>query len=173
MEGRQGDGDGLLDELEKRLVLMYTGKPRLAKNLLQNVVRNWYSKDKNIVECFNNNYSLAGDCWDCVKKRDVKGVGRCLSQYWVYKRRLAPGSEPVVVRDILAVLEKMTDGASLAGAGGGGFLAAVMMEGVEREEVERAVRGVEGTDRVTFHTIGVDREGIRVTVGGEVVPIPL
>ena len=41
-----------LDLLEERLLLIYTGIPRLAKNLLQNVVRNWYSKEPDIISCF-------------------------------------------------------------------------------------------------------------------------
>lgn len=33
---------GFLDTLNAHLVLIYTGKTRLARNLLQNVIRNWY-----------------------------------------------------------------------------------------------------------------------------------
>ena len=35
--------DGLIKNLNKQLVLVYTGKTRLARDLLQNVVRQWYA----------------------------------------------------------------------------------------------------------------------------------
>ena len=70
-----------LGDIEARLLLLYTGKPRLAKNLLQNVVgrsiqkhtysihgmsfqiRNWYGGDSDLVETFKENHRLAGECW--------------------------------------------------------------------------------------------------------------
>lgn len=33
---------GFVEKFADHLVLIYTGKTRLARNLLQNVVRNWY-----------------------------------------------------------------------------------------------------------------------------------
>jgi len=32
-----------LDDFDERIVLVYTGQTRLARNLLQSVLRNWYS----------------------------------------------------------------------------------------------------------------------------------
>ena len=36
---------GFLDKLSSHIVLIYTGKTRLARDLLQNVLRNWYVRD--------------------------------------------------------------------------------------------------------------------------------
>ena len=49
-------------ELNERILLIYTGKVRLARNLLQNVIRNWYAKDKTIIDCFHNIIEIAKDC---------------------------------------------------------------------------------------------------------------
>ena len=32
-----------LDDFDERIILVYTGQTRLARNLLQSVLRNWYS----------------------------------------------------------------------------------------------------------------------------------
>ena len=76
-----------LGDVEARLLLLYTGKPRLAKNLLQNVVgrsiqkhiysiygmsfqiRNWYGGDSDLVETFKENHQLAGECWTKVRRQ--------------------------------------------------------------------------------------------------------
>jgi fucokinase len=48
--------------------VLYTGKPRLAKNLLQNVIRNWYGQEPDILASFANNLQLADTCWAAVKE---------------------------------------------------------------------------------------------------------
>ena len=117
---------GFITALEKRLLVLYTGKPRLAKNLLQNVIRNWYSREPTIYQCFQENYRLAGTCWEAVTQENINCLGDCLTEYWRIKRTLAPGAEPELVKNIFTVLEPYSVGGTLAGAGGGGFLTAIL-----------------------------------------------
>ncbi|XP_064526748.1 L-fucose kinase isoform X4 [Pseudopipra pipra] len=42
--------DGFIQTLSDHLLLVYTGKTRLARNLLQDVVRNWYARLPSIVQ---------------------------------------------------------------------------------------------------------------------------
>ena len=133
--------------------------------------RNWYSQDKLIVECFKSNYRLAEECWERVEAEDLEGVGRCISRYWTIKRTLAPGSEPQLVTNILQVLHPLILGGGLAGAGGGGFLAALLRPGVRVEEVREKVRNIPGTERLTFHQAEVDRTGLQVFVDDQEIEI--
>ena len=64
--------------------------------------------------------------WCVFKAEDLASLGSCLSRYWELKRALAPGSEPELVNRILTALKPLCLGAGLAGAGGGGFLAAIL-----------------------------------------------
>jgi fucokinase len=112
--------------IESRLLILYTGKPRLAKNLLQNVIRNWYSQEPDILATFAANLKLAATCWAAVRAEDLAALAACLDRYWRIKRALAPGAEPELVQRILAALRPLILGASLAGAGGGGFLVAIL-----------------------------------------------
>lgn len=105
--------------------------------------RNWYSQESTIVQCFKSNYKLAEKCWSKVIEEDLTGVGECLSSYWEIKRTLAPGSEPQLVRSILDTLEPFIVGGSLAGAGGGGFLAAILREGADKAAAVEEVRCVQ------------------------------
>ena len=156
-----------LSDLESRILLLYTGKPRLAKNLLQNVIRNWYSQDSEIVHCFKSNYKLAEECWKHVEDENVDGVGECLSKYWTIKKKLAPGSEPQLIKDVMDALKPFIVGGSLAGAGGGGFLAAVLKKDADRTRAIEEVRIIPGTERLTFHKATIDRMGIEVVVDNQ------
>jgi len=53
---------------------------------------------------------------------DLVGVGRCMSEYWQLKKKMAPGCEPELVTCIMTALQPHVLGMSLAGAGGGGFM---------------------------------------------------
>ena len=92
-------------------------------------------------------------------------MGQCLAEYWSIKKTLAPGAEPQLIKNILQVLQPYILGGSLAGAGGGGFLTAVLKDGVDRDEVVDTLRRMEGTERLSFHSVSVDREGMEVFVG--------
>ena len=133
--------------------------------------RNWYSQDKVIVDCFKSNYLLAEECWEKVQSEDLEAVGGCISRYWTIKRSLAPGSEPQLVTDILRVLQPLIVGGGLAGAGGGGFLAALLRPEVSLEAVREKVRNIPGTERLTFHQAAVDQKGLEVFVDDQEIEI--
>ena len=139
--------------------------------ILYIIYRNWYSQDKLIVECFKSNYRLAEECWEMVQAEDLEGVGQCISRYWTIKRTLAPGSEPQLVTKILQVLQPLIVGGGLAGAGGGGFLAALLRPEVSLATVREKVRNIPGTERLTFHEAAVDQKGLQVFVDDQEIEI--
>lgn len=69
-----------VDTFSRHLVLIYTGKTRLARNLLQNVVRNWYARMPEIVTNADNLTQNAEACaevsWrhclDCITCRHTQ-----------------------------------------------------------------------------------------------------
>ena len=124
-----------------------------------------------IVECFKSNYTLAEECWQRVQEGDLDGIGRCISRYWTIKRSLAPGSEPQLVRTILDVVDPFIVGGGLAGAGGGGFLTAILRPGVSMETVTEEIRKIPGTERLSFHKAAVDQKGLQVFVNDEEIEI--
>ena len=80
------------------------------------------------------NYSLAGTCAAAVLDEDLVQLGACLTDYWRIKRTLAPGAEPDLVRRIFLALEPFSLGGTLAGAGGGGFLVAILKVSLEKRK---------------------------------------
>ena len=54
--------------INRQLLLIHTGKVRLARNLLQNVIRNWYARDTSTVECFHQLVENARQCASAMQK---------------------------------------------------------------------------------------------------------
>ena len=107
------------DELDQRLILVYTGQTRLARNLLQSVLRNWYSGS--LSELFDELEENALQAAEAVEQGrkflqwthsfssfdslgDLVKLGQCMSLYWQQKLRVAPGSEPETCRQLIDLL---------------------------------------------------------------------
>jgi fucokinase len=57
-----------LDEINSRLILIYTGITRLAKDLLLNVLRNWYAISKEIYDNVQGLVRNGFECADALEK---------------------------------------------------------------------------------------------------------
>jgi len=51
---------------------MYTGKTRLARNVLQDVLRNWHSRDAKIMKTMNDLIQNAKDSEEAIRKGKLK-----------------------------------------------------------------------------------------------------
>lgn len=68
--------DHFIEKLNKHLVLIYTGKTRLARNLLQNVVRNWYARDPVLVANTDSLCMNAENCASAFCANDLEKLGK-------------------------------------------------------------------------------------------------
>ena len=121
--------------VNKHLILCYTGQVRLAKNLLQSVVRSWYSGDEALFDTFSRLRVCAVKAAEAVSQGSLTGLGNKINEYWSIKKTVAPGSEPAKVTKLLEQLSPELLGASLAGAGGGGYLYALLKEPSEGKNI--------------------------------------
>lgn len=119
---------GFLDTVSSHLLLVYTGKTRLARNLLQDVLRNWHSREAQIVQNMEDLVENAYSAQSAFENGNLAELGACLSRYQLQKVVMAPGSMPKVVTLFVEKISKFIHGCTLAGAGGGGFLMALLKE---------------------------------------------
>lgn len=154
--------DGFLETLNQHLLLVYTGKTRLARNLLQDVLRNWYARLPDILQNVDALVSNAELCAESFRRGDMQLLGRCLSTYWQQKKCMAPGCEPLAVRRIMDTLEPHVYGQSLAGAGGGGFLYILTKEPNQRDVLQTILERTQGLERCSIHTVQVETENFMV-----------
>ncbi|XP_072291330.1 L-fucose kinase [Eucyclogobius newberryi] len=154
--------DDFLASLEQHLLLVYTGKTRLARNLLQDVVRSWYSRLPQMVQNAQQLVANAEECAEACSEGSLAGLGACLERSWRQKKLMAPGCEPACVRLMMEALRPLVLGQSLAGAGGGGFLYVLTKLPRQREEVVGRLNSAPGLGDFSVHTVEVDTEGITV-----------
>ncbi|XP_076989108.1 L-fucose kinase isoform X3 [Tamandua tetradactyla] len=158
--------EGFIQRLNDHLLLVYTGKTRLARNLLQDVLRSWYARLPAVVENAHSLVQQTEVCAEAFRQGNLPLLGQCLTSYWEQKKRMAPGCEPLAVRRMMDVLAPHVHGQSLAGAGGGGFLYLLTKEPQKKEALEAVLAKTEGLGNYSVHLVEVDTQGLSLQLLG-------
>lgn len=109
-------------ELERNLLLLYTGQTRRAESILEEQSRN--SADRDATRAgLRRMVALAGQLRDALNRSDLDGFGDVLHANWEQKRQLASGiTNPTLDGWYDAARAQGAVGGKVLGAGGGGFL---------------------------------------------------
>jgi D-glycero-alpha-D-manno-heptose-7-phosphate kinase len=147
-----------LDELEKHLVLCYTGKPR------QHGINNWevFKKhidgDRRVSQNLEKIAAIARQVRVAIERGQWNELGRLVREEWDFRRRnIGTISTPLIDRVISSARRHGALGGKVCGAGGGGCLA-LIIEPEARPNVEAAVIAA----GASLLPIRVDRAGVVV-----------
>ncbi|XP_045193477.2 L-fucose kinase-like [Mercenaria mercenaria] len=154
----------IIQAFNERIVLIYTGKTRLARNLLQDVLRNWYARNPQIVETEDKLVQLANDCAKHFQKGAMAEVGKCMDSYWQMKKTMAPGCEPEFVTKIMSAVHPHALGMCMAGAGGGGFMYVLARDHESQKNIRNLIDSMESSDGTKVYDTCIDEEGLKITV---------
>jgi D-glycero-alpha-D-manno-heptose-7-phosphate kinase len=151
-----------LDDLERRLVLCYTGKPRRHGINNWEVFKRHVDGDRRVAGNLQKISDVARGVRGAIESGDWKEAGRLMSEEWAFRRRnLKTISTPLVDRIISSARRNGALAGKICGAGGGGCLT-LLIEPEARARVEKAVTAEGGT----LLPLRVDREGVVVNVSG-------
>src|SRR5262252_3487514 len=110
-------------ELERRIVLAYTGAPRDSGTNNWEITKRHTDGDRHIFDCFERIRDTAAAMRLALERGDWEEVGRQIATEWDNRKRLAPG---VTTSTIDGLIERATaagaTAAKVCGAGGGGCL---------------------------------------------------
>jgi D-glycero-alpha-D-manno-heptose-7-phosphate kinase len=147
-----------LDELERRVLVCYTGKPR------QHGINNWevfkaqISGNRAVQNSLERISEVAQEMRLALEKPDWQHAGRLMREEWSFRKRNLP---TISTKTIDRVIENARRNGALAGkvcgAGGGGCVV-LLIEPDARERVEKAI--LEAGAAILPTTI--DRQGVQV-----------
>jgi D-glycero-alpha-D-manno-heptose-7-phosphate kinase len=147
-------------ELEKRLVLCYTGKPR------QSGINNWevfkahIDGKKKVQANLERIAEVAQAMRVALEQTDWKETGRLMREEWNFRKRNLPTiSTKTIDRIIADARRKGALSGKVCGAGGGGCVV-MLIEPDARASVEKAVADAGGQ----LLPMKIDRSGVQVTV---------
>eukprot|EP00850_Spirogloea_muscicola_P008635 SM000046S16416 [mRNA] locus=s46:535011:542266:- [translate_table: standard] len=111
----------LQSELQARLVVVFTGQVRLARDVLQKVVRRYLQRNAALVSAVGALAALADEARAALSLGRLDAIGAVLASAWRLNQELVPQSGTAVMEELLARVGGLCCGAKLVGAGGGGF----------------------------------------------------
>ena len=153
-----------MDKFNSHFVLMYTGKTRLARNLLQDVLRNWHARLPDIVLNVNDIALNARASAEALRVGDFEQLGACLSVSQIHKQMMAPGSMPMRVELFIDKVKDELLGYQLAGAGGGGFLILLTKMPHQQERMSTIVRSIPEMSGAKVYPATFSRSGIEYQI---------
>lgn len=125
-------------ELQKNLLMFYTGTTRSANTILAEQTKNITSEDKarNLLKMCG----LAKDMKVALENNDISSFGKILDEGWQLKKELASGiANPAIDEAYEIAMKNGALGGKLLGAGGGGFLL-FYCEEEKQDQLKKAIR---------------------------------
>jgi len=109
-------------ESHQCMLLYYTGVTRIAKNILQEIVRGMFLNRKKTNEILQEMRHHARWTNDQLIRGSYQGLCEGIKKSWELNQRLESGANPPSIKAILHKVGDLCAAAKLAGAGGGGYL---------------------------------------------------
>ena len=147
-----------IKEINDRLILINTGQRRLARNLLRDIVSKYISNDKITLHVLKNIQKIAQKQKLSFEKEDLKEFGILLDKHWELIKKMDPDSTNLCIETIIKVIENDVYGKALCGAGGGGFIVAVLKENVTKQDISRKIADVFADTDVKLFEVDVYEE---------------
>jgi fucokinase len=131
-------------ELSDRFILIYTGQRRLARNLLRDVVGRYIGNEPQALNALNAIQRLAALMRFELERGQIDAFASLLNEHWELSRQIDSGTTNRLIDQIFATVEDLIDGKMICGAGGGGFLQAILKSGVDKQEIHQRLKTVFG-----------------------------
>lgn len=125
-----------------RFVLINTGQRRLARNLLREIVSKYVSNDKITLDVLSEIQKIAKKEVKAIEENNIKDFGLLLDKHWELIKKMDPESTNLCIDTIISTIDDLIYGKSLCGAGGGGFILAILKENVTKEDIQNKLEKI-------------------------------
>ncbi|MFC1951008.1 GHMP kinase [Chloroflexota bacterium] len=113
----------IIDELEYRLMLCYTGKTRLSAGIINDQIHSYIKSNKTVVDALDYSKKLATDMKRAILLGKIDDFGQLLNEAWTAKQKYSKKMTDNGIDKLYDTARKTgAIGGKLLGAGGGGYL---------------------------------------------------
>ena len=113
----------VLNELEYRLLLCYTGRSRLSSDIIEDQVTNYIEKKPEVTSALDETKAIAIEMKNTFLLGHIDEIGHLLNAGWNVKKKFSTKMTSSYIDELYQVaLKSGAIGGKLLGAGGGGYL---------------------------------------------------
>ncbi|XP_020588903.1 bifunctional fucokinase/fucose pyrophosphorylase isoform X1 [Phalaenopsis equestris] len=129
----------VVQQLEQRLLVVFTGQVRLANQVLQKVVRRYLRRDNMLISSIERLAALAKIGREALMNDDIDEIGNIMLEAWMLHQELDPYCSNEFVDKLFAFADPYCSGYKLVGAGGGGFALLLAKDHCCAQQLRRAI----------------------------------
>jgi D-glycero-alpha-D-manno-heptose-7-phosphate kinase len=120
--------------LERRCVVVYTGRSRISGDTITAVLNAYAAREPRVIDALGRMKRLAEQMADAIEAADVDALGALVGEHWIHQRSLHPAIPTPLIDAILerARQEGAAGGKALGASGGGCVLVVAPDDGAER-----------------------------------------
>ena len=141
----------LKEEFKNRYCVIYTGKQRLAKNLLRDVVGRYVGNVEESIEAHIKIQEVAIKMKDALLNDNFEEFAKLLDYHWTLSKQIDAGSSNSHIEEIFEAIDDLIDARMIIGAGGGGFLQVVLSKGVSKKQIQERLTNKFKEDNVIVY----------------------
>lgn len=156
--------DEVMREFNDRLVVFYTGRNRLAKNILRRIMADYLSRREPVFGTLSEIRRTADRLREAFGAGDLETVGALMSRSWELNKTVNPTTSNEHIDALFMAVQPYISGGKLAGAGGGGFMALLARDRPAAAQVRKMLHGLSIGTEQRLHEAAVDPVGLRIKV---------
>jgi galactokinase/mevalonate kinase-like predicted kinase len=145
------------------ILLYYTGLTRLAKSILQEIVRGIFLNSPSHLAIIGDISEAAEHGFQALQRCDHHGLVEAVRASWTLNQALDPGTNPPEVQAIVSRVERWLDACKLLGAGGGGFLLMFAKDAEAAGRIRLELQSNPPNPRARFVELGLSESGLELT----------
>ncbi|CAH9115095.1 unnamed protein product [Cuscuta epithymum] len=134
----------VVEELQQRLLVVFTGQVRLAHQVLQKVVTRYLQRDNLLISSIKRLTELAKAGREELMSGNIDKLGEIMAEAWRLHQELDPFCSNKYVDNLFAFCDPFCCGYKLVGAGGGGFALLLAKTRESADEMRRLLVPVSG-----------------------------
>lgn len=163
--GRIEVSHAMREELRSRAVLLFTGKRRQARHVLETVVGRWLAREPGVREAVTALRAGAEAMAAALRQARFDEFAARFGEYWRLKCALDPASTTPPIEAMFQAHRRDLAAWGLTGAGGGGFALLIARSAAAAGRVRRSLLRSPPARGAELFEFDVDETGLTVTVG--------
>jgi galactokinase/mevalonate kinase-like predicted kinase len=154
----------LRDGLSSGLCLLYySGVTRMAKNILQEIVRGMFLNSRKHLEILGEIRENAETAYRALQSSCWSTFCSTVRKSWELNQRLDAGTNPASIAEIIARVQPWLEAVKLPGAGGGGYLLFLAKDAEAARRIRRTLTESPPNPRARFMDFSISDLGLQIT----------
>lgn len=144
-------------------LLYYTGITRTAKTILAEIVRRMFLNHGGELRQLRAMKAHAIDMYEAIQRQDYETYGQLVRKTWQQNQQIDSGTNPESVQRITSLIDDLSLGYKLPGAGGGGYLYMVAKDPEAAVRIKQIVNQAQPNPNARFVDMALSKTGLQVS----------